>query len=187
MTTKGAAMSNDLHQDLPQTLPQTQATLAKKKKLSPEVIAATLFTLFLSLPHTGFMLALFAWPLLILGLVSLVQMTRRPETRKFHLARILIWVTACALVVGVHYVRYTTARSYANEVVAKIRHFSAAQGRCPKDLKEMGIEKQEFREKLGVLSYYRCDGYPELFYPVPYIVYDFYHYDFERNVWNYRD
>jgi predicted secreted protein len=185
MTPQGEAMSDDPHQDLPQTLPQAQATPAQKKKLFPTALAATLFALCLSLPNAGFMLVLFALPLLILVVVSLVHMMLRPETRKFHLARIVIWATACALVVGVHYVRHVVTRSYANEVVAKIKHFSATQGRCPKDLEEMGIAPQEFREKLGMADYQCADDTPRFFYPAPYIIFDTYHYDFEDDVWNY--
>jgi hypothetical protein len=158
----------------------------KKKKIFPAVIAAAIFVVFLTMPYCGFILYLAIWPLLIWMAISIVAAVRNAGMRKIHLARVFVWVAAVTIVIGFNAIKVKLARDYANEVVTKVKMFSAAHGHCPETLDEIGVEKQELQEKLGRALYWCENGQPVLYYVVPYIMYDFYSYDFEREAWIYQ-
>jgi hypothetical protein len=166
-------------------LPQTQADKVKKPKIYPAVIAAAIVTWLFS--QRGALLGFFflSLPLLAWMLLTFVRACRDSVRRKIHLARVLVWIIASALIVGIHQARHQAARDYANEVVAKVKNFSAAQGRCPKSLEEIGVDKQALREKLGTTLYRCLEDAPTLLYTNPMNGFDRYRYDFARDVWEY--
>jgi hypothetical protein len=169
----------------PQDLPQPQSGETKKLKVYPAVIAAAIVTWLFSQRGALFGFFFLSLPLLGWMLLTFVRACLDSTRRKTHLARLLVWIIAAVLIVSIHHFRDQAARSYANEVVEKIKTFSATQGHCPKSLEEIGVDKQTFREKL-VSSTYSCrEGELYLSYANPMQVIDRYSYNFERDVWEY--
>ncbi|MFY9261197.1 MAG: hypothetical protein WAO71_11895 [Gallionella sp.] len=160
-------------------------TKESKHKIYITLMWASLMTLFLAMPHAGFMLYLAVIPLSIWTLYSIYLSVRKPELRANQLTRVSIWLLAVALVVGIHYFRHITTRQAADEVVAAIKSYTATHGQCPAELEDIGISPQQLRDKLGY-SGYRCEaGEPHLFYAATYIVFDTYSYDFGKGLWKY--
>jgi hypothetical protein len=157
-----------------------------RQKIYPAAIAAMIFVFLLAQRHGGIIVGLAVFPLLIWVSFNVVAIIRDPAIRKTCLARIFIWGSAFVIVIGIHSVRDKAARSYANEIVAKVRDFSTVHGRCPEHLDEIGIEKQEFREKLRSSTYGCRDGNPYLVYTIPSGPLDRYSYDFDHDVWEYQ-
>lgn len=162
-------------------------TLEFRKKLVPTLLAAAIMALILGQSHAGFMLLFVAMALLAWIPYSAYVMFRKPDIRALQLARISIWLFAVVLVAGIHYLRHETTRRNANEIVASIKLFSAAHGRCPATLDEVGISPQQLKEKLGKSGYECRDGKPFIFYAATYIVFDTYSYNFAANQWEYHD
>jgi hypothetical protein len=150
-----------------------------RARLKQTLIAATLFVLFFSTPHAGFMAILPAIPFLCWTLFQFITAVRHPDMWKIRVIRVGLWWCAFALVAGIHVWRDQDRRARADAIVAKIEAYQAQHGTCPPTLKAIG----ERREGLG-FSYYACEkNEPSLFYAVPYIIYETYHYDFRQKTW----
>jgi hypothetical protein len=157
-----------------------------KHKIYISLMWASLMTLFLAMPHSGFMLYLAVIPLSIWTLYSIYLSVRKPELRANQLTRVSIWLVVVALVVGIHYFRHVTTRQSADEVVSAINRYSATHGTCPATLDEMGFSRQQLRDKLGMAGYGCEEGKPYFFYAVTYIPFDTFDYDFSKGAWKYR-
>ncbi|MDR1890361.1 MAG: hypothetical protein LBQ81_13480 [Zoogloeaceae bacterium] len=166
---------------------------AKPDKLYPAVIAAVIFVGLCVSTIGGEMLAALGILILLLWIVvNIIYACRNPARRKFFLVRICIWVVAFVSVFVSFNIKNEIMRRYANEVIVKIKDFSAAHGRCAQTLAELGIESQEFEEALGRRSGYRCmkgegEGeLPNLYYTDPGSGFDIWHYDFVEDKWTFH-
>jgi hypothetical protein len=110
---------------------------------------------------------------------------RQRELRSFFFARMAIWVAAVALVAGIHYIRHITTRHQADEIAAAVTRYSQAHGHCPASLTELGMTREQLREKLGTAGYDCRDGKPFLAYAAPFVGFAAYHYDFANGAWKY--
>jgi hypothetical protein len=157
----------------------------KNRKLYPAIIAAVIFVYVMTTQLPG----VFIWAVVVFMpiwvIASIIHAAVVPDMRKFLLMRVFIWVVAVAAVFGIYDVKDKIMRHYADEVVEKIKTYSATHGHCPKTLSDIGIEKQEFKKELGYRSIYYCidDSLPFLMYTVPISGFDTYHYDFTGDEW----
>ncbi len=156
----------------------------KKKKIYPAAIAATVFAFVLIPLHAGCVVLLAFFPLVLWMIISIDRAIRHPETRKTHLARIFVWTIAFFTALGAEYAHYVAARNYADGIAIAIRNFSAAHGRYPENLAEIGIDHQEMRGNLGFSGYSRIEDRLSLFYTPTFSYFRPYVYDFKRGAWD---
>jgi hypothetical protein len=158
----------------------------RNQKILLSLILATIFTVLLSMRHAGIFakIVLFVWWFWIP--YSIFVMVKKPELRVLQSWRLVIWISAVLIVAGVHWVRYETARSYANAVAVKISSFAATHKSYPVKLEEAGVDRSEFHDKLKI-AYYRRDeaGKPSFMYAVTYEPFSMYAYDFNTGSWEY--
>ncbi|MDR0673275.1 MAG: hypothetical protein LBF93_06385 [Zoogloeaceae bacterium] len=158
----------------------------KAKKVYPTIITAILFTLYFSQPMVGFIAAMLALPVAIWMIFQIVHAVGHPGTGKNCALRIGVWILAFALVYGINVARDNALRQRADRIVAKIEAYQVQHGTCP-TLEAIGESRESLREALGHSTIYACEkNAPRFSYPVPYIIYDRYLYDFERKTWNYQ-
>ena len=131
--------------------------------------------------------------LLVLGLLvwvpySLYRMARKPEQRRWRLAIMGIWLLVVPLVYGIHAHRHETTRHSAAEMVAAVEAFHRTNGRYPATLDEVGIGREQVKDRLGSMSGYLVDkGRPHLGYPDTFTPFGYCSYDFEARAWKCRD
>ncbi|WP_159064844.1 hypothetical protein [Thaumasiovibrio subtropicus] len=63
--------------------------------------------------------------------------------------------------------------------------YKTLNGEYPSSIETVGITIQQLQDNLGTSYYSLHDEKATLVYVVPYIGFDTYHYDFEKNVWVY--
>lgn len=157
-----------------------------RRKVLSSLIAAALVVFIFCQEHAGIGLVLFI-PILIIWLpYSIFVSVAKPQRRGLQFTQMAIWIGAVAIIAAVQYVRHEVTRRNANEIAAAINRYSAQHGHCPATIEDIGITRDQLREKLG-LSYYQCKGGKQtLFYAVTYTVFDTYDYDFSKGTWNYQ-
>lgn len=160
--------------------------VTKKPNHTTTLFLAVIITVGLAQPHAGFLLLPLLIPLAFVMMQSLFSILFKPGAKGWHLARLIIWLSAIATVVGVHYYRYQDTRQSANEIVAKIEQYTRHNGHCPDTLDDIGINPQEADSMLGSSGYMCANSEPTLFYIAPFIIKDRYVYNFTRNVWEYQ-
>ncbi|MDR0673279.1 MAG: macro domain-containing protein [Zoogloeaceae bacterium] len=166
----------------PGTTPSRAAV--KAKKISPAVIAAALFVLLHSQPMMGFMAILFSLPVAIWMIFQIVHAVGHPGNGKTCAFRVGVWCLAFALAYGINVFRDNILRQRADVIVAKIEAYQAQHGTCPPTLEAIGESRERLSAALGLLGFYGCkENNPHFAYPVPYVIYDMYFYDFEGKTW----
>lgn len=154
----------------------TEIAKKSERKIYTSLLLATLTGWLVAQPGMGFLLILLLIPLLIWVIYRAYRMVRSPESRRNQLIRVVIWLVAVALMAGIHYLRYVTARQNADEVVATLHRYALRQGHYPATLAEAGISQGKLR--------YRGDlRKPRLYYGGTFLPFEFYEYDFEQGVW----
>ena len=129
----------------------------------------------------------------VLGLLvwipySLYRMAKKPEQKRWRLAVMGIWLLVAPLVYGVHAWRHETTRRNADRMVAAIEAFHRTNGRFPATLDEIGIDREQVKDKLGSMSGYLLDkGKPHLGYPDTFTPFGYCSYDFEKRAWRCRE
>ncbi|MDD4963687.1 MAG: hypothetical protein PHI11_07200 [Gallionella sp.] len=161
-------------------------TTASKRKIYSSLLLAAVTVLLVAQSGAGFVLLLLFWPLFIWASYSAYIILFVPEGRTNQLIRVMIWVVAVALMVGIHHLRYVTTRQNADAIVATIHRYAVTHGKYPATLDEVGINRQQLRDKLGWSGYYCETGTPRFFYKGTYLPFESYHYDFSQNVWKHR-
>ncbi|MDR2636760.1 MAG: hypothetical protein LBB55_00295 [Zoogloeaceae bacterium] len=132
----------------------------------------------------GLMAMFMVIPVAIWMLFQLVRAIRRMDSWKNFALRVGVWFIAFALVYGIHANRDHSMRQQADAIVAKIGTFQEKHGTCPPTLEAINESQKSLNDKLGALSFYRCEqNKPYLHYLVPYIPFAGYLYDFERKTW----
>jgi low temperature requirement protein LtrA len=136
--------------------------------------------------------ALFSMKMMATGLVfvvmflvfwlpySLIVLIRSPEKRTVQARKIGIWLLMISTVLAIHLVRHVYARTYAESVVVKIEQFHKLHGRYPNDADEIGVNRAEIRERLG-LSHYSSQ--PIFYYANTAVAFHLWSYDFEKREW----
>ncbi len=157
-----------------------------KRKIYSATIMAVIVMLTVGQRHAGFLLLLGVLPLGAWLTWSAWVIVRRPYARLGQLICVAVWLVALALLAGIHYVWYQTARRDANEVVKAIDAYSASYGRCPQYLENLGLKHELLVEKLGDNYTYACNaGRAKLAYVATFTIFDTFDYDFDRNAWKY--
>lgn len=154
-------------------IPAARTTLA--------LAGATMFLL--SQRHMAFMLVFVVLPLLPWLIYSTFVMVRNPAKRAVQSQKVVIWITAVSVVVGIHAYRHTATRHQAQSIANAIQAYSLHNGACPSSLEAISMTKAQLKAQLGI-SHYACEfGKPSLFYASTLIPFETDHYDFEKNVW----
>ncbi len=136
----------------------------------------------------GFLFFLVLPPLAIWLTYGVYQMARKPFIRKAQAVAIVLWIGAILILGLVHYIRHVSARSDANEVAQAISQYSTANGRCPRELKDLQVTRPDIPEKLQADFNYSCTKQkPKFSYLVTFTIFDTYEYDFEKSRWTYQD
>jgi hypothetical protein len=174
-----SATENSMRNDCKAAVPE------KTQNIYPAAIVAAIFVLACSFsPGGGFLAFFLLLPLAFWAFFQVAHAIFLAEARKFRLLRVGVWLLAFALVIGIHLVRDRLMRQEAEAIVVKIQAYHAQYGTCPPTLESIGESRKNFREKLG--GVYVCEeGRLHLSYRVPYNGFDRYHYDFERQAWDY--
>ncbi len=157
-----------------------------KKQFSMTLVSSILLTFFLSQPHAGFMIYIFALPLLIWFIYSSYVAITKPEQRKWQLIRMAVWIASVLVILGVHHDRRVTTRHYADGIVAAINEYKNEHGVYPDSLDTIGVSRQQLKEHLGLSGYSYDKGKPSLFYADTFVVFQTHHYDFQKNAWSYH-
>jgi len=87
-------------------------------------------------------------------------------------------------VYGIHHYRHETTRRNADEMVAAVEAFHRANGRYPAALDEVGIDREQVKDRLGSMSgYFVQKGKPHLGYPDTFTPFGYCGYDFDKRAW----
>ena len=124
-------------------------TKASKRKIYTSLLLATVTVLFVAQSGAGSVLILLFLPLFIWASYSAYIIALVPEARANQLIRVLIWVVAVSLMVGIHHLRYVTTRQNADEIVATLHRYAVTHGKYPATLDEVGINQQQLRHGGG--------------------------------------
>ncbi len=132
--------------------------------------------------HGGFML-IFVLPFLSVWLLfSAYASWKRPVERKIRAAKAGLWLTMVVGVLATHWYYHVAARQDADMVVVAVLRYQADHSKFPETLQAAGLKDEPSAWRIRYLF---KDGRPYLFYPVTYIVFDTYRYDFESKAWVY--
>lgn len=161
----------------------TEPPNPSKRSLRRTAITAGVFALVLSARHAGFMVLLFAIPLLLWMAYAVRVAIRVPERRVVQLWRVGMWCFAVAVVLGVHLYLHVSTRARADAVAQVVKRYMAENGRCPDADPKLGLDAKSLRDRLGI-SYFACttDG-PMLSYAATFVPFEMYRYDFASGVW----
>lgn len=156
----------------------------QKKQLYITLASSVLLTFFLAHPQAGFMIYMFALPLLIWLIYSIYVVLTKPGRRKWQIIRMAVWVVSFMVVWMVHDKLKQTTRHDADDIVAAINRYKSEHGAYPDNIEMIGVSKKQLEEKLGRPSGYFYDkGKPDLYYADTFIIYQTYFYDFQKNTW----
>jgi hypothetical protein len=159
-----------------------------RRKIYHAVATASIMVLVAGQAHLGFLFFLFLAPLAVWLSYGTYIIITRPYLRVAQGISILVWVGAILLLVLVHYIRHNSARSDANEVAQAINQYSTANGRCPRELKDLQVTRPDIPEKLQADFNYSCTNQkPKFSYMVTFTIFDTYEYDFQKSRWAYQD
>jgi hypothetical protein len=158
----------------------------QKKQFYMTLLWSILLAFFLSRPHAGFMIYIFALPLLIWLIYSSYVAITKPEQRKWRLLRMAVWIASVLVILGIHHDRRVTARHYADGIVAALNEYENEHGVYPDSLDMIGVSRQQLKEHLGLSGYFYDKGKPSLFYADTFVVFQTHHYDFQKNAWIYH-
>ena len=162
------------------------AAVNPKKQFYMTLVSSILLSFLLAQPHAGFMIYIFAFPLLIWFTYSIYVAIAKPDLRKWQLIRMSVWIVSVLVILGIHYNRRETARHYADNVVAAIKEYKSEHGNYPDNIEMIGISRQQLKNKLGLSGYSFEKNTPSLFYADTFIVYQTHDYDFQKNIWVYH-
>jgi hypothetical protein len=161
---------------------QVPLSLSIKSLWQPIVTAGVLAFLFAQ-RHAGFMVIMEVLFLVPWTLWSAWVIAVKPQPRRLQSAKLGIWWLSVALIVGVHYVRATTTRASAQQVVDAVLAYRTAHGVYPADIQAIGYTKDQLRDMIGFGGYFMKDKKPLFFYASTYVAFETDHYDFARNEW----
>lgn len=110
---------------------------------------------------------------------------KQPERRRLNAVQSAIWLAVPMVIFAWHFVQYKLDRARADEIVAAIEQFIAANHRCPGTLDEIGYSKAALDGR-PMLPVYGCDGdgtRPWFAYSVGYAPFAMYNHDFDKHEW----
>ncbi len=150
------------------------------------LVAAGLLALLCSQRYTANVLVVFFLVWLFWLPYSAYVLLRRPAMRRRQLWRLAIWFGTAGWIALVHVYQYHATRRYADEVVAKIEAYRAEHQRYPESMKDIGLDREAFRENLGYANYSADNGSPSLFYGATFEPFSTYAYDFQARSWQFH-
>ena len=154
------------------------------REIRVTLLEAAVVVFVLAQRGVGFMVIFMVLGLLVWIPYSFFVIARKPEQRRWRLACIGIWVLAVPLVYGVHSYRHETTRRNADEMVAAIEAFHRASGRYPATLDEIGIDREQVKDRLGSMAgYFVQNGKPHLGYPDTFTPFGYCRYGFDKHAW----
>ena len=139
-----------------------------------------------SQPMFGFLMIFPAIFALLWWLIQAVRVYRQPENWRRHKiigAAWLIGLAAC-LAINLYYVRQ--AEQDMRQVVADIERYRAQHGKYPETLADTGtqVKQDMLHARYGKI---KDTNQVYLVYKVPYIIFDYYRYDFQTKQWEQTD
>ncbi len=114
--------------------------------------------------------------------IRIFKAYKKPEQRKPLLINSLIWLFAFSSIAAVHWNRTISSRQDADFVVSKVMEFKAKNGFYPANLAEAGLDTDHFKNEWEIW-YNTKQGGPFLSYPLTFVPFNMYHYDFEKQKW----
>jgi hypothetical protein len=125
-------------------------------------------------------------PFLIIWFIySIFIIYTRPLKRKSQIIKILIWLVAIFVIVGIHAYRSDAARRSGDEVVLAITKYSLKNGAYPANFDIIGQDTARLQREM-MLRYWLLDGKPTLVYASTITPFDRYFYNFDKSVWEFR-
>jgi len=149
------------------------------------VLCLAIFLFFTAPMHGGF-IALMLLPFFVaVWIWEVASIAHKPDQRRLRVLRVLAWIVSFCLVGLLNLYWYRESRAYADKIVAAVSNHHTRTGSYPASLEQVGIQPDDRSSRKWRLAYVINDGKPNLFYAVPYAIFDTYDYDFETRKWTY--
>ena len=160
---------------------------AAKRKVYSSTILAVLLVLTLGQPKLAFLLVVFAIPFGAWLSYSAYVLVRRPYARVAQAICILVWLTAIALILVIHWIGHDNARRDADDIVKTILAYQTDNRRCPQTLEGLLRRQPHLLRRFVAEFHYTCEsGQPHLSYAATFTILDRHEYDFDKRAWAYR-
>lgn len=150
-----------------------------------KTLLGALFVLFFTVQrHAGLNLVFVVLFLVPSFIHSAYVCFKRREERQVRLYKAGIWLMTIVVIVSSHAYMHNQAREVANAISSTIVLHRQTHGAYPASAEEAGLSR-EFMKKSRVF-YNFSDGVPFLMYPVTFMPFDTYDFDFETGEWQYN-
>ena len=157
-----------------------------KKIPYKSIIAIWIWCGLCSQPMFGFLMIFPAIFALLWWLIQAVRVYRQPENWQQHKIIGVAWLIGLAVCGAINAYYVNTAEQAMRQVAADIERYHTQHSKYPDKLADTGTPvKQDMLH-----ASYGKTGQAEqvyLVYKVPYIIYDYYRYDFQSKQWEYGD
>jgi len=140
-------------------------------------------TLFFGMPQAGFALYLFAIPWLVYALHSAMVAFEDPSQRRVRAGRLLIWMIALGLVLGLHEYYKANARADAELAIMQVNMFRQRHGRFPDDAEQADLNLPGITP-LRNARYFAYSGKHRILYDDPWQPFRVVFYDLDTCAWS---
>jgi len=156
------------------------------RPLIPILVACAALVLFCAGVGGAFMIAA-AIPFLGVWLpYSSYIIWRRPEKRRLQVIRVGILTATLVGIAALHFYYYTSARAAGDYAERLVSAYRARHGTYPDTLEEAGWTLGAYGGRWRIVYQgHGADKDPMLMYPVTWVIFDMYDYDFKTGQWEY--
>jgi hypothetical protein len=127
-----------------------------------------------------------AVPVLLIGfIIGLTLLIRRPQERRHRTIRMVIWILALILVMGVESYRARAVRGAADAAAQTITAYHTRTGSYPASFADVGLDAAALDER-WTLRYWLREGRPRLVYDDTLMPLDEDEYDFDHGRWSHN-
>jgi hypothetical protein len=135
--------------------------------------------------HSAFMV-LIAVPIAAIWLLAVAYIAWRDPTRRRRLLiQVGLVVVTSAGIVAIQFYYATSARAAANDALQLVRDYKGKYGHYPDTLEEAGAKVGPYGGRWRLIYAREQNGAPTLMYPVTWVIFDMYDYNFESGQWIY--
>lgn len=156
----------------------------RKYEFGKTILGIALLILLSGRYGTGFMMWIFALPVVPLLFWDAIEMLRAPQKRMILLAKALAWLAAFAAITASHLYRDANAREVADQIAVHIDHYQRSHGKYPMQLNDVDFNPDAPRS-WGLVYRARKDEEPFLSYRSTWTMFDHHVYDFKRHRWEF--
>jgi hypothetical protein len=131
-------------------------------------------------------LTLLLVPIVIVWLIySAFVVWRRPTDRRLQIAKACACLAALGIITTAQWYHYYSARTAANQILAKLEAFKHRHGKYLGSLGEVHVAEGPLTFPQGLSYELDPTGNPSLVYMSTFAIFDIYDYDFGKHEWTY--